>query len=246
MSDIKLMTPNWQVPDHIKAYSSTRLGGVSEGSYQGLNLGGHVEDDPQLVTHNRQLLTQFAKLPTPPVWLNQTHSTHIESITEPTEQVLDADASYTTTPDVVCAVMTADCLPLLLTDVEGSRVAAVHAGWRGLANGVIEQAVQCFEKPVIAWLGPAIGESAFEVGREVYEIFVGHSPAAHVAFTRQSDGKYLANMTLLAQQRLTSQGVAHVYSSDLCTYSDAVHFYSYRRDGITGRQASLIWIDSSG
>lgn len=240
---MELITPDWQVPANIKAFSSTRLGGLSKGAYQGLNVGAHVEDDPILVLQNRALLKQFSSMPAEPVWLNQTHSTNVIHLQQSTKQIPHADGSLTSNKGVVCCVMTADCLPVLMTDVEGSKVAAVHAGWRGLADGILENAVKEFDKPVIAWLGPAIGKSAFEVGVDVFDAFTKHDAAAEEAFSAKSDGKYLADMNFLATQRLNAVGVDKIFRSDMCTYDDASRFYSYRRDGVTGRQVTFIWIE---
>ncbi len=243
---MKLLTPDWKVPEKIKAYSTTRIGGVSKGAYQGLNLGMHVKDDPLLVEKNRQLLCEKAMLPDAPVWLNQTHSTVVAELQQPTSkliELIDADATTTSMAGVVCTVMTADCLPVLLTDNKGSRVAAIHVGWRGLADGIIENAVKKFTFPVIAWLGPAIGCKAFEVGQDLFDLFVGHSCHAARAFTEKGNGKYLADINQLAIQRLNEAGVTDIYRSGRCTFSEPENFYSYRRDGITGRQATLIWIE---
>lgn len=239
---MNVIQPNWQVPQHICALSSTRHGGVSTGVYRGLNLGMHVADEPSKVEENRLIISNQANMPSSPIWLNQTHSTVVKQIDASVRTVVEADGVVTSKSNLVCSVMTADCLPVLLTDVEGSKVAAVHAGWRGLANGILENALNQFDKPVIAWLGPAIGVNAFEVGKEVFQIFTQHSPQAELAFHPQPDGKYLADMPLLAQQRLVAAGSEKVYNSGLCTYSHPDDFYSYRRDGVTGRQASFIWI----
>ncbi len=241
---MELLKPNWHVPDNIRAFSSTRVGGHSEGQYQGLNLGMHVQDEPVVVEHNRQALAQNAGWSHQPVWLNQTHSTHICRVDSLPDSVLDGDGSVTRKSGIVCAVMTADCLPVLMTDVLGSQVAAVHAGWRGLCDGILEQAVNLFEHPVIAWIGPAISQAAFEVGEEVYEQFMLHSPLAQQAFIKGNMGKYFADLPMLAEQRLKSCGVEDIYHSNLCTFNDERRFYSYRRDGITGRQASFIWIEN--
>ncbi|MDB1124793.1 peptidoglycan editing factor PgeF [Vibrio algarum] len=240
---MELIIPNWEAPKNVKAFSTTRMGGVSDGVYKGLNLGMHVEDDPVLVNRNREILHDMAALPTAQVWLNQTHSDHVIVLKQPTTEVLDGDGAITSVPKVICTVMTADCLPVLLTDTEGAKVAAVHAGWRGLADGILENAVKNFTKPVIAWLGPAIGVSAFEVGQDVVDIFVSHSQQAQKAFLAKDNGKYLADMNMLATQRLNYAGVKTVYRSNMCTFEDSEKFYSYRRDGVTGRQATFIWID---
>lgn len=242
-----IVLPNWPAPKNVKAFSSTRFGGVSTGVYQGLNLGMHVGDDRNIVQRNRDLLRQQHLMPTSPVWLNQTHSTDVIELSKPTNHVLDADGATTRHNKIVCCVMTADCLPVLLTNTEGSQVAAVHAGWRGLANGILENAVRQFDKSsqVMAWLGPAIGPTAFEVGEDVYQAFVQHDIHAKDAFTPgvKQSGKWLADMSILATQRLNQAGVEQVFVSQRCTYSEDDIFYSYRRDGVTGRQASFIWLE---
>lgn len=239
----ELIIPNWPAPKCVKAVSSTRFGGVSLAPYAGLNVGAHVGDDLHLVEQNRQRVTQLADMPSAPVWLNQTHSTEVVVLNAPTSKVLDADGAFTTQDGVVCSAMTADCLPILLTNTQGTQVAAVHAGWRGLANGIAENALNHFSGDVMAWLGPAIGPSAFEVGDDVRQAFIEQHPQAHTAFTPgKQSGKWWANMSLLATQRLQRQGVKAIYGGDLCTYQDPERFYSYRRDGVTGRQASFIWI----
>lgn len=188
-------------------------------------------------------------MPTVPVWLNQTHSTDVVTVLEPVANVLDADGAFTTATGVVCSAMTADCLPVILTDTKGTQVAAVHAGWRGLAGGILENAVAKFsnldsDNQIIAWLGPAIGKDAFEVGNDVLDAFVRFDPQAKLAFKAKSEpGKWLANMSQLATQRLMKVGVTSVTDSNLCTYADSDAFYSYRRDGITGRQATFIWLE---
>ncbi|EDP58546.1 peptidoglycan editing factor PgeF [Vibrio sp. AND4] len=241
---MKMITPNWSAPKNVKAFASTRVGGFSAAPYQGLNLGAHVGDDTSVVEKNRNWLTQQANMPSAPIWLNQTHSTVVAQITEPTIQVLDADGVFTSASHVVCSAMTADCLPVLLTDTQGTQVAAVHAGWRGLANGIVENALELFSGEVMVWLGPAIGPQAFEVGEDVLQAFVDFDSQAHQAFTPcDVEGKWLADMSILATQRLNKQGVTQVFDSGLCTFQNKNDFYSYRRDGVTGRQASFIWIE---
>lgn len=241
---MEFIIPDWPVPSQIKAVSSTRLGGLSRAPYDGLNLGTHVGDNKKTVEHNRLLLQKKAHMPSAPIWLNQTHSTQVVECNTPTDRILDADGLFTSTTNVVCSAMTADCLPVLLTNVQGTQVAAVHAGWRGLADGIVENAVKRFDGEVIAWLGPAIGPSAFEVGKDVLEAFVAFDSNAHDAFLAKEQGKWYANMVLLATQRLNAVGVKHVYGGQYCTYSDRERFYSYRRDGVTGRLASFIWIEA--
>lgn len=241
---MKTIIPNWPAPKNVKAFASTRVGGFSTTPYQGLNLGAHVGDDFSIVEKNRDWLAQQAKMPSAPIWLNQTHSTVVAQASAPTKQVLDADGVFTSSSQVVCSAMTADCLPVLLTNTQGTQVAAVHAGWRGLANGIVENALELFSGEVMAWLGPAIGPQAFEVGEDVLQAFVDFDLQAHQAFTpRDIEGKWLADMSKLAAQRLNKLGVTQVFDSGLCTFQDKNDFYSYRRDGVTGRQATFIWIE---
>ncbi|WP_194437599.1 peptidoglycan editing factor PgeF [Vibrio fluminensis] len=241
---MSLIIPNWKVPKQVKAISTTRLGGHSAAPYQGLNLGSHVGDELAMVLENRQVLVELAGMPSAPIWLNQTHSTRVEVVDKPTSSTLDADGLFTDQRGVVCSAMTADCLPVLLTNTQGTQVAAVHAGWRGLAHGIVENAVEMFEGEVIAWLGPAIGPSAFEVGDDVLQAFCDFDSQASRAFKPTGTvGKWWANMDQIATQRLNKLGVSQVYASGMCTYSDPEQFYSYRRDGVTGRQASLIWLE---
>ena len=244
-----MIIPDWNAPRNVKAFASTRFDGCSTGAYQGLNLGMHVGDDASLVESNRAWLKQQSKMPTSPVWLNQTHSTDVVTVLEPVANVLDADGAFTTAKGVVCSAMTADCLPVILTDTKGTQVAAIHAGWRGLAGGILENAVAKFsnldsDNQIMAWLGPAIGKDAFEVGNDVLEAFVRFDPQAKLAFQAKAEpGKWLANMSQLATQRLMKVGVTSVTDSNLCTYADSDAFYSYRRYGITGRQATFIWLE---
>jgi YfiH family protein len=241
---VELIIPNWNAPAKVKAFASTRVGGFSSAPYQGLNLGAHVGDDDETVEKNRQWLFEHSQMPSHPIWLNQTHSTNVFEAREPTAEVLDCDGLFTQQAGVVCSAMTADCLPVLLSNTDGTQVAAVHAGWRGLAGGIVENAVKKFDGEVLAWVGPAIGAEAFEVGKDVLESFVSFDARAIEAFTpREVEGKWLADMNILVTQRLNLAGVEQVYLSDLCTYQDSERFYSYRRDGITGRLASFIWIE---
>lgn len=240
-----LIVPNWPAAKQIKAFASTRGDGFSTGVYQGLNLGTHVGDELTKVEQNRQWLTEQANMPSAPIWLNQTHSTLVEEVNSPTNQVLNADGVFTSSQNVVCSAMTADCLPVLLTNVQGTQVAAVHAGWRGLANGIVENAVAKFDGEVMAWIGPAIGAQVFEVGKDVVDAFVSIEAKAMAAFTpRKQEGKWLADMNQLVTQRLQRAGVNQVFYSELCTFENAERFYSYRRDGVTGRQATFIWIEN--
>ncbi len=223
---------------------------MSTGVYQGLNLGLHVQDNPNLVLNNRQQLTAQLALKTPLCWLNQTHSTLLLKIDDKTKQGIEADAAWTEQHHQVCVVMTADCLPLLVTDKQGTFVCAIHAGWRGLCDGIIEKSLTkicnklCMKSSeLLVWLGPCIGKNAFEVGAEVRAEFIDQDPQAAVAFTSYQD-RYLADLQQLARLRLAPFNVAQITASEHCTFSEPALFYSYRRDGKTGRMASLIYIDA--
>jgi YfiH family protein len=219
---------------------------VSRGPYASLNLADHVGDDPGCVARNRALLSGRLGLPAQPRWLRQVHGCGVVALGT-AGALPDADAAVTRRPGQVCAVLTADCLPLLLTDRAGTCVAAVHAGWRGLASGVIEAAVRALAVPparLLCWLGPAIGPDRFEVGAEVRERFLAQGGArAGAAFRAAGGGKWLADLYLLAHQRLHALGLEGIFGGGFCTHRDADRFYSYRRDGVTGRMASLIWLD---
>ncbi|NUL39314.1 purine nucleoside phosphorylase YfiH [Kosakonia sacchari] len=240
----KLILPDWPLPKGVAACSSTRVGGVSLPPYDSLNLGAHCGDNTEHVEENRARVFAASGLPSKPVWLEQVHGTDVLTLSGGPYASKRADASYSNTPGTVCAVMTADCLPVLFCNQAGTEVAAAHAGWRGLCEGVLEQTVACFaDKPenLLAWLGPAIGPQAFEVGAEVREAFLVHDPQADSAFRPYGD-KYFADIYQLARQRLASVGVQHVFGGDRCTFSDKNNFFSYRRDKTTGRMASFIWL----
>jgi len=246
MRSDSLIIPDWQAPDTIQAMSTTRLGGVSQPPYNSLNMGTHVGDTLSVVSQNRQHLTQLGNMPNQPLWLNQVHGTDVIHASNWHADV-DADAIYSDQPDQVCAIMTADCLPVLFTDKHGQQVAAAHAGWRGLLHGVLENTVNQFAGPrddILVWLGPAIGPKQFKVGKEVYEAFIAHSPQAHKAFIGIDSTHYLANIYQLAKQRLSALGIIHISGGNFCTATDKDRFFSYRRDGVTGRMASLIWISA--
>ena len=237
--------PDWPAPHWVRACSTTRSGGASGPPYDSLNLAEHVGDAAEKVTENRARLKQVLDLTAEPVWLTQVHGTRVVDAAA-ISGTPEADGSYSRQTGVICAVLTADCLPLLLCDEQGSRVAAVHVGWRGLAVGVIEAALQHLgdTRHLMAWLGPAIGPRNFEVGDEVREIFVTHDPAAQQAFQPSPAGRWLVDLYQLARQRLNAQGVTRIYGGEWCTYSESQRFYSYRRDGVTGRMATLIWIET--
>ena len=235
------LTPNWPAPVNVRAISTTRHGGISKGPFASMNLGDHVDDDPNAVVVNRNRLVQMLSLPSEPLWLEQVHGTEVLGA-----EGYCADARVIAGPNQVAVVMTADCLPVLFCDRFGREVAAAHAGWRGLVSGILEQTLarmSADNSDIQAWLGPAIGPNAFEVGHEVREAFIKHDERAKEGFSASPSGRWLADLYLLARQRLEAAGIMQIYGGGLCTYSDPDRFYSYRRDGATGRMASLIWID---
>lgn len=237
------ITPTWRTHPRVRALVSTRSGGVSAGPWSSLNLGVAVGDAPDAIAANRARLREH--LPADPRWLTQVHGIRVvaaDTVSAPVE----ADASFTRTAGVVCAIQMADCLPVLLAARDGSAVGAAHAGWRGLAGGVIERAVEAMaiECPgLIAWLGPAIGPDAFEVGDDVHAAFLADDPAASLAFRPLREGKWLADLFALARLRLARAGVHEVHGGGLCTYSDPLRFFSHRRDRVSGRMAALIWLE---
>ena len=244
MIEQQFIFPDWPAPANVHAAVTTRVGGVSRAPYDSFNLATHVGDDPAAVQSNRERLRAMLDLPAEPVWLRQVHGiTVVNAGHVPGEP--DADGAFATQPGAVCAVFTADCLPVLLCDRAGTRVAALHAGWRGLAGGIIEQGARALAAPgpeLLAWLGPAIGLDAFEVGAEVRATFMAHDAAAASAFRSHGNNKYLADIYLLARQRLAALGVSAVSGGGSCTVAESDRFYSYRRDGATGRMATLVWL----
>lgn len=242
MANLPLIIPEWPAPANVKALQTTRLGGVSTGVYASLNLGDHVKDSPQHVAANRQLLSAY--MPSEPVWLNQVHGVRV--IDAALSSCLEsADASFTNRKQVVCVTMTADCLPVLLCDQTGTAVAAIHVGWRSLCDGVIEATVAAMPVQagqLMAWLGPAIGPDAFEVGSEVRAQFMAQDMQAESAF-KPKEGKWLGDLYAIARQRLQTLGVTQVYGGGRCTYSEPETFFSFRRDGDTGRMGTFIWLE---
>ena len=251
MHQLEFIHPNWPAHAKVKALQTTRLGGESIAHYASLNLAEHVHDSSMAVAKNRQLLRDY--LPSEPVWLNQVHGTEvIDAKTSGCQEI--ADASFTNQKNVVCVTMTADCLPVLLCDNAGTVVASVHAGWRGLCAGVIETAVRKMlnnldaspASELLVWLGPAIGPNAFEVGHEVRTQFIQRDSEAECAFKPYGE-KWLCDIYMLAKQRLMRMGVTQIYGGSInenfCTYTDEARFFSYRRDNVTGRMASLIWLE---
>lgn len=243
------IVPNWPAPKPVRALSTTRNGGHSAAPYASFNLSDYVGDVPAAVAMNRAQLQAQAGLPAEPRWLRQVHGTHVlylDILAAETAVPPEADAAITTSGGVVCAVQTADCLPVLLCDLAGTRVGAVHAGWRGLANGVIEAALAYLDTPaaqILAWLGPAIGADAFEVGDDVRDAFMNAAAEASDCFRAYAPGKWYADLYALARLRLKRAGITRIYGGGWCTYGDAQEFFSYRRDGVTGRMATLIWLE---
>jgi YfiH family protein len=244
-TDLPLIRPDWPAPACVRALSTTRVGGVSTGPYASLNLGDHVRDDPAAVRENRDRLVRAAGVPQMPRWLRQVHGSTVV-VLDKTTQVPEADASWTDSPKRVCAILTADCLPILFCDRTGSVVAAAHAGWRGLVNGVIASCVRALPVApgeLMAWLGPAISRQAFEVGNEVKQAFVSRDPETAACFqTGAQAHKHYADLYALARLQLRALGVGETYGGTECTYTDRERFFSYRRDGECGRMASLIWL----
>jgi YfiH family protein len=249
VSGVPGFAPAWPLPDRVRAWQTTR--GIGVPPYGGFNLGVHVGDDPNAVQANRAHLTS-AILPTAPVWLTQVHGTRVLTLTghEPPLTAPEADAVLTNVPGQVCVIMTADCLPVLIADRYGRVVGAAHAGWRGLADGVLEALVQAMTalgqvqaQDLLVWLGPVIGPTAFEVGDDVRDTFLAQSSAYASSFEPHvsTAGKWLADLPSLAQQKLAALGVIAVTDSGVCTYTSA-DFYSYRRENVTGRMGSMIWI----
>ena len=247
LSSESVIVPDWPAPRAVRALLTTRRGGVSCAPYASLNLGDHVGDDRSAVAANRALLRGALVGSGDPRWLAQVHGTRVVNAAScsPGNSPVQADASFAREQGVVCAVMTADCLPVLFCDEDGSVVAAAHAGWRGLLAGVLEATVAAMgvaAPALLAYLGPAIGPRAFEVGDEVRSAFVAADGALAAAFKPAQPGKWLADIYLLARLRLAALGLVRVYGGDFCTYRDVERFFSYRRDAQTGRMASMIWL----
>ena len=236
--------PDWPVSARVRAVITTRAGGVSSGKFASLNLGARVGDDPQSVARNRAILR--ACLPAEPAWMKQVHGTAVIDATRATPDT-EADGVVTRVAGAVCAIQTADCLPVLLSDRAGGTVGIAHAGWRGLAGGIIENLVRAMgvsPQDLIAYIGPGIGPRSYEVGEDVREVFVRKDPGAAAAFVPRCNGKYLADLYELARQRFAAVKIAEVYGGGFCTASDE-RFFSFRREGITGRMASLVWLEEN-
>lgn len=244
MTGLDLIAADWPAPPNVRAVATTRVGGVSDGAYASLNLGAHVGDDARAVSENRRRLRTALALPRDPVWLNQVHGTTVVEAA-PHDSPPTADASFARSSGHACVVLTADCLPVLLCDREGTRVAAAHAGWRGLAGGVVESALRAMgisPDRVLAWLGPAIEQDMYEVGSEVREQFVARSSDNAAAFKGNARGRWQADLYDLARRELARLGVTQVFGGGFRCYGDRDRFFSFRRDGTTGRMATLVWM----
>lgn len=247
--DLPWLLPDWPAPARVRALVTRRRGGVSQGAYSTFNLACHVGDEPGHVATNRARLRELARLPAEPRWLEQVHGIdvveHTGGLTGSPPRV---DAAVAFAPGRVCAVMTADCLPVVFADLGGSRIGVAHAGWRGLAGGVLEATIDALRVPpgqLLAWLGPAIAQPAFEVGPEVRAAFVARNPEHEAAFAPNDAGRFQADLYLLARQALVRAGVRAVHGGGRCTFAEPAEFYSFRRDGgRTGRMATVAWLDA--
>lgn len=244
MDVIRPLFPDWPAPACVGAAVTTRAGGVSLSAYASLNLGDHVGDDPAHVTTNRARLRAALALRDEPAWLQQVHGTAVVDLAAISSRpAADGAVSFSAGP--ACAILTADCLPVLFCDRAGTRVGAAHAGWRGLAAGVLGATLRALEAPpqeLLAWLGPAIGPRAFEVGPEVRAAFLRKDAGSEACFCAKRSGHWLADLYALARRELRALGLSEIYGGESCTYTERDRFYSYRRDGTTGRMAALIWL----
>jgi YfiH family protein len=246
VSELEIITPDWKAPPGVRAAFTSRRGGVSTGAYESLNIATHVNDVPAAVLENRTRVRGELMLPAEPIWLEQVHGVAVADLDEalPARR---ADAAVAHTPDRICAIQVADCMPVLFATQDGLRIGAAHAGWRGLAGGVLEAtiaAMHCVPARLVAWLGPCIGPDHFEVGDEVREAFVSKDAQVEHAFERNARGRWQCDLYAIARRKLSQLGVADVRGGGWCTFADKNRFFSYRRDGQCGRMAALIWRDS--
>lgn len=244
---MQTIEPGWTAPSRVRAAFTLRAGGTSVGPYASLNVGAHVGDAPAAVRGNRRLLEEWLLLPAEPVWLQQVHGVAVLDLDADSQPPVgaSADAAVTRAPGRVCVIQVADCMPVLFAARDGSAVGAAHAGWRGLAGGVLEATVRKLgvaPDQLLAWLGPAISQEHFEVGDDVRDAFVSHDPSAAPAFVANPRGRWQCNLYALARRRLAALGVRDVSGGGWCTFADAARFFSYRRDGQCGRMAALIWM----
>lgn len=235
---------DWPAPKHIRAGTSVRTGRISQTPYNELNLATHVGDQYEHVHKNRQLLSEYLGLPTEPAWLEQVHSSKIISL-DKTQKNITTDGSYTSKKNKICAILTADCVPILFCNTDGTKVAAIHAGWRGICAGIIEKAIDEFPDPkkLLVWIGPHISKQYYEVGKEIYDRCSTHLDSLQRAFTPINSSHWYCDLTEIVKIILKNSKVGLIYECELCTYKQHDLFYSYRRDGNTGRTASLIWME---
>jgi purine-nucleoside/S-methyl-5'-thioadenosine phosphorylase / adenosine deaminase len=238
------LAADWPAPKHIRAGTSIRTGGHSKKPYDELNLAQHVGDNSTDVNKNRIILNDHLKIKSEPIWLNQSHSSNIVSI-DNTPENRDADGSFTTKRNKVCTILTADCVPILFCNEEGTKVAAIHAGWRGVCGGIIENAIKVFSDPetTLVWIGPCISNEHYEVGTEVYESCLNHSPLLKKAFQPTNIDHWQCNLVKIVKIILKNAGIGAIYECSLCTYKMDELFFSYRREGNTGRTVSMIWME---
>lgn len=245
------LTPDWPAPPRVHSLSTWRGGGVSTGKYESLNLGSHVGDQGAAVAENRRRLALAANLPSEPLWLRQVHGTEVADLDSAVPAatsvpISSMDASYTRKPGRICAILTADCLPVLFAAADGSVIGAAHAGWRGLTAGVLAATVRAMgadPAALIAWIGPCIGAAAYEVGPEVRDAVLAAMPAAASAFRINTRSRFMADLPLIARLQLQDLGLRGIYGGIVCSYADKGRYFSHRRDGQTGRQATLIWLE---
>jgi YfiH family protein len=241
---LAVLRANWDAPPGVQACCTLRTGGASSAPWASLNLGTHVGDDSAVVAVNRRRVRTSLSLPSEPCWLRQEHGVRVVHVGPEGDPQGAADAAVTRAPDRVLAILVADCMPVLFASRDGAVLGAAHAGWRGLAAGVIEATVAAMQvdpRELRAWLGPAIGPAHFEVGAEVRAAFLAHDRAAAAAFTENARGRWQCDLARLARARLAALGVPQAWEAGVCTYADAARCFSYRRDGRTGRMAALIW-----
>ena len=245
-ASIKFIEAKWNAPSQVKALCTTRKGGFSQHPYDSLNLAAHVGDDDQSVSRNRKVLCDSLQLPAEPCWLEQTHGTRVVNLESESNRL--ADAAIAREPGTVAVVMTADCLPILLCNRSGTEVATIHAGWRGMVDGVIEATVNEMNSPpdqLLAWIGPGISQQCFEVGNEVRELFVARNTGDESHFVASRSEHWLCDLYGLATDTMSRLEVAEINRSEYCSFSDDSDYFSYRRNAVTGRMASMIWIDGS-
>lgn len=242
---LQFLRPDWPAPGRVRAATTTRAAGASLGPYASLNLGDHVGDAPDAVAENRRRVRAGLNLPNEPVWLNQVHGIEVVDAAK-VQARTTADGAYTGDRGVVCAVLSADCLPIFVCNRAGTEIALLHGGWRGLAGGIIEEGLRRFHAAaaeLLVWLGPAIGPRAYEVGEELREIFVAHDAGATEVFRAAAPGKWHMDLYAAARQRLAAAGVRAIYGGEYCTSTQSDIFFSHRRDRVAGRMASLIWLE---